>query len=221
MEFLGLDEEFEESSSGKLVVNTSKIFIGNLPFKVTNLELTELFCGFGRVVGVNHRKDRSTDKSKGFAFITFDTPAAAAAAIENMNGKTFEGRVLSVKTALARGQSAGTSLSKDLTDKDGGGWATAPPPRRNRGGNGGHGGQGGSHGGRKKDDKKKSQPKSWTQWTTLPEEKPKKKKTTKATTKATTTKATPTATPTAKATATPTNPTTTSTKSTTPTVANP
>ena len=218
MEFLGLDEEFEESSSGKLVVNTSKIFIGNLPFKVTNLELTELFCGFGRVVGVNHRKDRSTDKSKGFAFITFDTPAAAAAAIENMNGKTFEGRVLSVKTALARGQSAGTSLSMDSTEKDGEGWATAPPPRRNRGGNGGHGG---SHGGRKKDDKKKSQPKSWTQWTTLPEEKPKKKKTTKATTKATTKVTKVTTTPTAKATAKPTNPTTASTKSITPTVANP
>ena len=71
MEFTGLNEEETGIPSTLKQGSASKIFIGNLPFKITNVELTDLFGGFGKVIGVNIRKDRMTDKAKGFAFITF------------------------------------------------------------------------------------------------------------------------------------------------------
>ena len=163
--------------------SASKIFIGNLPFKITNVELTDLFGGFGTVIGVNIRKDRMTDKAKGFAFITFDTPAAATLAMQNMHGKTLEGRVLTVKPALARGQQDGTKKSAGTNGDDavGGdsGWATAPPKRRHRenmeertrrmqnGGTYGGGpekGKGKRRGKGKGKGNQKQGPKSWTSW---------------------------------------------------------
>ena len=186
MEFLALPEEEGGGQHSTLQLgNSCKIFVGNLPFKITNLELTELFITYGTVIGVNIRKDRATDKPKGFAFITFDSPAAATAAIANVHGKSLEGRVLTVKTALARGQSTTdkklSTQSAAATDgEDDGTWATAPPPRRHRGerNNYGHGSSGGGRGssssggggGRRRGGKGKSQgKKSWTQWTTLPQ----------------------------------------------------
>ena len=132
MEFLALPEEEGGGQHSTLQLgNSCKIFVGNLPFKITNLELTELFITYGTVIGVNIRKDRATDKPKGFAFITFDSPAAATAAIANVHGKSLEGRVLTVKTALARGQSTTdkklSTQSAAATDgEDDGTWATAP-----------------------------------------------------------------------------------------------
>ena len=44
--------------------NDKKIFVGNLPFSVENKDLTELFAAFGKVIGVNNRLDRVTNKPK-------------------------------------------------------------------------------------------------------------------------------------------------------------
>jgi RNA recognition motif-containing protein len=46
-------------------INDLKIFVGNLPFGITNEELQGLFSGHGRITGINVRKDRVTGKSKG------------------------------------------------------------------------------------------------------------------------------------------------------------
>eukprot|EP00750_Incisomonas_marina_P007695 INCI15029.1.p1 GENE.INCI15029.1~~INCI15029.1.p1 ORF type:complete len:742 (+),score=114.70 INCI15029.1:140-2365(+) len=84
-------------------MNASKIFVGNLDFGVEESELRELFAPFGCVQGINIRKDRRTGRPRGFAFVTFDEPASAAAAIEAMHLKEHRGRPLTVKSQLARG----------------------------------------------------------------------------------------------------------------------
>ena len=155
----------------------SKVFVGNLPFKATKLDLIEIFSAFGAVRGVNVRKDRDTDKSRGFAFVTLDSPDAAKQAIAEVHGRTMDGRVLT-KPALARGQAAaaaavavdvGAGGSADASDD--GSWVTAPP-RRRRGKRGGQRG-GGSSGDRSRASEghrtnRPPQKKSWTEWASYP-----------------------------------------------------
>ncbi|KAJ1417036.1 hypothetical protein B484DRAFT_305050, partial [Ochromonadaceae sp. CCMP2298] len=80
-----------------------KVFVGNLPFKITKNDLEALFSRFGTVIGINIREDRTTGKPKGFGFVTFDSDEPAAAAIASMHGYSLEGRPLTVNAATLRG----------------------------------------------------------------------------------------------------------------------
>jgi cold-inducible RNA-binding protein len=230
MEFLNLKGEETGVPTELKLGSTSKIFVGNLPFKTINLDLTELFSGFGQVVGINIRKDRNTDKSKGFAFITFSTAEAATNAIANLHGKSWQGRVLTVKPALARGQQNIPATTSAVVD-DGGGWATAPPKRRQRESmeertrrlqNGGKVYKNRGRNGNKKSNKNKQSGKSWTSWAALPAEEPKKTVLTNdAPTKASPTKASPTKASPTKASPTKASPTKASPTKASPTKASP
>eukprot|EP00929_Paragymnodinium_shiwhaense_P055228 TRINITY_DN27689_c0_g1_i2.p1 TRINITY_DN27689_c0_g1~~TRINITY_DN27689_c0_g1_i2.p1 ORF type:complete len:163 (-),score=24.91 TRINITY_DN27689_c0_g1_i2:303-791(-) len=81
-----------------------KIFIGNLPFALSQNGVADLFRPFGTVIGVKLVEDRATGKKKGFGFVTFETPASADAAIARMSGKDIDGRSLTVKRATYRGE---------------------------------------------------------------------------------------------------------------------
>lgn len=120
------------TSSSLKAGHDSKIFVGNLPFTASKLDLMEIFSPFGSIKGINIRKDRNTDKSRGFAFVTLDSADAAIAAIEGVHGKSMDGRVLTVKSALARGQNISKTLgnSAAIEEEDDSSWATAPPRRR-------------------------------------------------------------------------------------------
>ena len=83
--------------------NDLKIFVGNLPYAITNSDIEGLFGVFGPIVGVNIRIDRLTSKSKGYGFVTFETAAAAEQAIEHMHGSAYKGRPLTVRRAEMRG----------------------------------------------------------------------------------------------------------------------
>jgi RNA recognition motif-containing protein len=50
-----------------------KLFIGNLPYNISEPELLELFTDFGEVVNANLVKDPYTGQSRGFAFIEMDS----------------------------------------------------------------------------------------------------------------------------------------------------
>lgn len=71
----------------------NKLFVGNLSYMVSEEELKEAFSPFGTVVSVN------IIHGKGFGFIEMDTPQAAQAAKEGMNGKELDGRNLTVDEA--------------------------------------------------------------------------------------------------------------------------
>jgi len=76
------------------------LYVGNLPFKVTDKALAEHFATAGEVAEVHHVRQSKTDRSQGCGFITMTNDAAAAKAVETLDGQEFEGRALSV--CLAR-----------------------------------------------------------------------------------------------------------------------
>lgn len=85
----------------------SKLFVGNLSFEVTENDLQDLFATFGPVTDVNLMADRSTGRSRGFAFVTMATPEGAQAAIQGANGKDLKGRAIKVNEARPREERSG------------------------------------------------------------------------------------------------------------------
>jgi len=80
----------------------TKLYVGNLPFNTTENELQELFSQAGPVQEVMLMQDKFTGKSRGFAFVTMASDQDAQKAISEINGKTVEGRALTVNEARPR-----------------------------------------------------------------------------------------------------------------------
>jgi RNA recognition motif-containing protein len=101
-----------------------KLYVGNLSFQTSSEDLQELFAKAGTVESASVVEDRETGRSRGFGFVEMATNEEGQAAIQQFNGKEFNGRNLTVNEARPR--------------EDRGG----------RGGGGGRGGYGGGGGGR-------------------------------------------------------------------------
>jgi len=86
---------------------STKLFVGNLDFKVTENDLQDAFAAHGTVVEVNLVTDRATGRPRGFAFVTMSTPEEAQKAIDALNGKEMSGRALNVNIARAREERSG------------------------------------------------------------------------------------------------------------------
>ncbi|MTI14742.1 RNA recognition motif domain-containing protein [Sansalvadorimonas verongulae] len=79
----------------------NKLFIGNLSFRATEDELTEVFSQHGELEEVKIILDRETGRSRGFAFVTFTDEAAAKAAL-TLDGAAVNGRDIRVSIATER-----------------------------------------------------------------------------------------------------------------------
>lgn len=79
----------------------NKIYVGNLPFKISVQELEQAFSQFGEIQEVILVRDRQTDKLRGFGFIIFETEESACSALD-MDGKELLGRNLKVNMAKER-----------------------------------------------------------------------------------------------------------------------
>ena len=97
-----------------------RLYVGNLPYTISDSELQQLFEQHGSVTSAQVVMDRDTGRSKGFGFVEMGTDAEAQAAITALHGAEFGGRTLTVNEAK---------------------------PREDRGGGGGRGGYGGGRGG--------------------------------------------------------------------------
>ena len=84
-----------------------KLYVGNLPFSVTETELRELFGRHGSVDSVNVITDRETGRPRGFAFVEMTEPSAATDAIRALDGTQFGGRALKVNEAQDKQRSGG------------------------------------------------------------------------------------------------------------------
>jgi RNA recognition motif-containing protein len=80
----------------------TRIYVGNLPYTVTNEELAQLFAPYGEVGDVNVVMDRDTGRSKGFGFVDMADDAAARRAIAELNGSPIGERTLTVNEARPR-----------------------------------------------------------------------------------------------------------------------
>jgi len=80
-------------------VNPKKLFVGNVPFTVTEDQIVELFSQYGEIVEARLIVDRMSGRSKGIAFVEFSTEEEALAAIEALHGYEMDGRGLIVNVA--------------------------------------------------------------------------------------------------------------------------
>ena len=103
----------------------NKLYVGNLPYKVRDEELADMFAAYGNVSSAKVMMERGTDRSKGFGFVEMSSDAEAQAAMEGLHGQASGGRPLVVNEARP----------------------LEPRPPRQFGDRGGYGDRGGNGGG--------------------------------------------------------------------------
>ncbi|MDX2153624.1 MAG: RNA-binding protein [Bryobacteraceae bacterium] len=107
----------------------TNIFVGNLSYQTSEVELQSAFSQYGAVERVSIIRDRDTGQPRGFAFVEMSDAGEAGRAINSLNGQEMNGRALNVNEARAR------------EERGGGGFGGG------KGGNrGGYGGGGGGRG---------------------------------------------------------------------------
>ena len=119
-----------------------RLFIGNLPYDVTEAELRAHVAAVGPLVSLALPTDRDTGRPRGFAFVEFSAQADAAEAMRRLNNQVFKGRLLAVNEARARDDRVTTGpprtatprapISADMSAGDGRSFAPDAAPRRRR-----------------------------------------------------------------------------------------
>jgi RNA recognition motif-containing protein len=79
-----------------------RLFVGNLPYDMTETDLREFFSPVGPLSTVIIPVDRETGKRRGFAFVEFNDAAQAAEASRRLNNQPFKGRNITINAARAR-----------------------------------------------------------------------------------------------------------------------
>lgn len=83
------------------------IYVGNMPYNVTENELKELFSQYGTVASVSIIADKLSGQSKGFGFVEMPNNSEADQAIKALNESRFKGRPIKVNQARPRGERTG------------------------------------------------------------------------------------------------------------------
>ena len=78
---------------------STKLYVGGLPYSVTEQQLNELFAQQGTVSSAKVITDKFTGQSRGFGFVEMSTTEEAQKAISTLNGTQLDGRSLTVNEA--------------------------------------------------------------------------------------------------------------------------
>lgn len=97
----------------------AKLYVGNLPFGITDDQLSEHFAQAGAITSTAVISDRATGRSRGFGFVEFGSDEDAQKAIEMFHGQDFQGRNLVVNEARERQERTGGG-SGGFRPRDGG-----------------------------------------------------------------------------------------------------
>ena len=81
---------------------STKLFVGSLPFSVSDATLKETFEKHGSVLSAKVIMDRDTNRSRGFGFVEMENPTDATKAIKVLNDSEIDGRSIVVNEAKAR-----------------------------------------------------------------------------------------------------------------------
>ena len=130
----------------------NRLYVGNLSYSTTDEGLREFFAKAGDVTEAEIVIDRATGRSKGFAFVTMGSDAAAQKAIEILNGQSLDNRALRIDFAKPK-------EDRPRSGSGGGGYSGGGGgDRRGGGGYGGGGGdrRGGGGGDRRGGDRRGS-----------------------------------------------------------------
>jgi len=114
------------------------LYVGNLPYSVTDQELNDIFSEIGEVQSARVMNDRETGRSRGFGFVEMKNEDDGREAIEKLNGQDMGGRALVVNEARPR---------EERPRGGGGGFGGGGGGGRGGVGGGNRGGGGGGRGG--------------------------------------------------------------------------
>ena len=84
-----------------------KIYVGNLPYEITEEELRQEFGTFGEVTSVNIITDKYSGRPRGFGFVEMASVSEGQAAIAGLNGKALKDQTLNVNAARPPSESRG------------------------------------------------------------------------------------------------------------------
>ena len=88
-------------------MNSNKLYVGGLPYEITDDRLQEIFSAHGTVESSRVITDRETGRSRGFGFVEMSSQEEAQQAIDKLNGTDLEGRSLTVNEAKPKEQRSG------------------------------------------------------------------------------------------------------------------
>jgi|SRR6266850_2039654 len=100
---------------------SNKLFVGNLSFNTTENDLQDAFAAHGTVTETNLMMDRATGRPRGFGFVTMGSDEEAQKAVEAMNGKSLDGRPLTVNIARPREEGSSGGGRRQYSGGGGGG----------------------------------------------------------------------------------------------------
>ena len=121
----------------------TKLYVGNLSYDINKSDLEQMFAAHGAVTSVQVITDRETQRSKGFGFVEMSSEQEAQAAIAALNGKSIDGRALTVNEARPQEpRTGGSGGGGQRRGPGGGGGGARGPYGSGRGGAGGAGGGG-------------------------------------------------------------------------------
>ncbi|KAJ1026424.1 hypothetical protein NDA13_003805 [Ustilago tritici] len=116
------------------------VFVGNIPYDMSEEQLTDVFREVGKVVGFRLVNDRETGKFKGYGFCEFEDPETAASAVRNLNEVEVGGRALRISFADIDPLMEGRSTQHGQFDQEDLRRRAAAVGRAGRPGTFGHGG---------------------------------------------------------------------------------
>ncbi|KAL8225152.1 hypothetical protein R6Q57_017709 [Mikania cordata] len=90
---LGISEDASWHAKYK---DSAYVYVGGIPFDLTEGDLLAIFAQYGEIVDVNLVRDKSTGKSKGFAFVAYEDQRSTVLAVDNLNGAQILGRTIRV-----------------------------------------------------------------------------------------------------------------------------
>ncbi|KAL9085175.1 MAG: hypothetical protein Q9165_007706 [Trypethelium subeluteriae] len=85
-----------EASWHRDFADTAYIFIGGLPFDLSEGDIITIFSQYGEPTHIHLARDKETGKSKGFAFLKYEDQRSTDLAVDNMGGAQLMGRTLRV-----------------------------------------------------------------------------------------------------------------------------
>jgi len=101
-ERVGNGHQTSPAAEGKSSYMATKLYVGNLSFETTEGDLLRMFEEVGQVTSCTLIMDKGTNKSRGFGFVEMSTQEEANKAIAEFNGKSVDGRPLTVNEARPR-----------------------------------------------------------------------------------------------------------------------
>jgi len=66
--------------------NSPHIYIGGIPFELNEGDILTVFAQYGKIIKINLVRDKDTQKSRGFAFLSYKNPKSAVLAVDNFDG---------------------------------------------------------------------------------------------------------------------------------------